>query len=190
MKSESAEPPPVGQADVFKIYVWAMLLPIVILAGLYFWASDRAEAAEKSVKQGQRLLKKFAEAKSEVNSLLQVYSDNNEEDARYEPFTWFSEIWKRKGIDNASLNLGAWREQPLYVVKGGYYEEQIEIKVVSKKPLEREAIAKLCHEIERQSTRLRILELKLSRKLKKGEYDKNEWSGRIQIGYRWQKAKE
>jgi hypothetical protein len=190
VKKSDAAPPAGPEADVFKIYVWAMLVPIVVLAGLYFWAADRAEAAEKSVAQGRKLLDDFAEAKSEVNSLLKVYSDNNEEDARYEPFTWFSGIWQRKGIDNSAINLGAWRDQPLYVVKGGYYEEQIEIKVNSKNPLPRESIAKLCHEIERASTRLRILELKLSRKLKKDEYDKDEWSGRIQIGYRWQKAKE
>ena len=53
--------------------------------------------------------------------------------------------------------------------------------------LPRQSIAEFCYEVEKASTRLRIIELELHR-TDKENFDKDEWSGKATIGYRHSKT--
>ncbi len=189
---KNGEGPQVPEHDLLRLYTWVMLGLTVVLAGALWWQWSQVGKLRKSVTKGENLLDDYAEAKLEIKALLKVYGDNNEEAARYEPYTWFSEIWQRKGIPDASVNMRSW-QNPRVDAKGGYLEERIEIGIQPREPLKREQVGIFCHEIERASTRLRILDLKIDRKganFKKGVYDEDAWAGKFTVGYRRQRPKQ
>ena len=189
MSDEAAAPG--DELDVLKVYVWVMLLMSVALAVVLWLMHERATNAKSRVEKGNKKLIEFAEAKQEIQAMINVYKTNKEDEARDTPLTWFSEIWrKRAGILDPSIKFGEWDESPRFDHKGNYYEENISIGFSARAPLPREKIAALCHEIERASTRLRVLELKISRAGKRDQLDGNEWHGKVMIGYRIPDVKE
>lgn len=190
--SNDDERPDVPEHDLLRLYTWVMLGLTVVLGGGLWWQYTQVEKTKKTVVAARRMLKDLSKSKGEIKQLLKVYNDNNEEAARYEPYTWFSEIWQRKGIPDASVNMKSW-QNPRVDAKGGYLEERIDIGIQPRDPLKREQIGIFCHEIERASTRLRILELKIDRKgknFKKGVYDEDQWGGKFTVGYRRQRPKQ
>jgi type IV pilus assembly protein PilM len=181
------EPAPAEDFDLIKVYVWVMLAFTVVMAGGLWWTYSSVEATNKRVAAARKSLPKFAEQKREILAMLDVYTTNKEDEARRQPSTWFSRVWQRKGIPNESVRLEAWEEK--FVTKGNYYEQWIDLKFQTKAPLTRAQIGKFCHEIERESTRLRILELKVKRAGKrKEEFNEDQWSGSVRVGYRQQRA--
>ena len=84
------------------------------------------------------------------------------------------------------MRLEAWESK--HVTKGNYHEHWIDLKFQTKAPLTRGQIGKFCHEIERASTRLRILELKVKRAgSRKEDFNEDQWSGSVRVGYRQQR---
>ena len=83
---------------------------------------------------------------------------------------------------------GAWQEK--FNARGGFEEAFIELKFDNKNPLTRRQIGEFCHEIERESARLRVIQLKLRRAGKKDAYDDDAWSGSVTVGYRKAKIRE
>jgi hypothetical protein len=80
--------------------------------------------------------------------------------------------------------MGSWDDPPRFDNKGKFFEETIKIGIESRNPLTRKQIVEFAHEVERASTRLRIIELDLKRANRKEGLEKDEWSGRLTIGYR------
>jgi len=115
--------------------------------------------------------------------MLNVYKNNKEDVAGESPNLWFSNVCQRVGINALNIGFGTWRVPARFDSKGKYWEEQYDLSINSKSPLPRETIAKLCHEIEKSSTRLRVLDLTVNRAEKDG-LEKDDWSGKIFIGYR------
>lgn len=175
---------PQTDMDFLKFYIWLMLVMTLVLAGIFWWLVwMKLEDTEKNLAQGRAWTKDFAQMQSEIQGMLNVHQNNKEDIARDAPETWFSGIWRRKGINDASMRPGPWKVPPSFNAKGRYYEEQIDMNFDPKAPLSRKSIAEFCHEIEKSSTRLRVIELDL-RRASKDDFDKDEWGGKATIGYR------
>jgi hypothetical protein len=172
------------ELDVLKVYVWVMLVMSVALSVALWFMHRRVQTAQKFNASAQDKLVDFAAAKSEIVAMLTVYRDNNEDQARTSPNTWFSNVWRSTGIEDSSIKMGAWDNPPRYDNKGKYWEENIRIVIENRQPLTRQKVAEFCHEVERASTRLRILSLDLRRANKKEGLETDQWSGRITFGYR------
>ncbi len=186
MKNDSA--PAAAEMDVLKLFIWFMLVLALGLVGFYVYLRGNVESTTANLATGTKLMKEFQQDQAEIEGMLAVYKNNKEEDARWAPMTWFSTIWNRVGINANSLQPGKWREPPRLDSKGKFYEEQFDIVINPKAPLPREQIARLCHEIEKSSARLRILELHIDRADNKEGLEKDEWKGKISIGYRYAKT--
>ncbi len=189
MKDDIAREGP--ELDVLKFYIWLMVVMTVVLGVLFWFMWKGVEETRKTVAQGRSWLKEYAEAKVEIQGMLNVYKNNKEDEARERPLTWFSSIWRRKGIPETSITIGAgaWKDPPDYRAKGNYEEEKIELKFQQKDPLTREQIAAFCHEVERSSTRLRIIELELHR-ASKDNMEEDRWYGKVLVGYRHARLSE
>ena len=181
MKNDAARP--TSEMDVLKFYIWLMVAMTLALAAFFWHVWGRLDTTKSNLQQGLRLKKDFEREQAEIQSMLSVYKNNKEDVARDAPMTWFSNVWNRCGINANSLQPGAWRVPPRFDAKNKFYEEQIDMTIPPKSPLPREMIAKFCHEIEKASARLRVLELDVKRADKEG-LEKDDWSGKISIGYR------
>lgn len=180
MRTDTAVPG--DELDVVKVYIWVMAVMTVVLAGVVWFTSTQVDDTQKRVATAQKSLAPFAETKQEIQAMLNVYTANREDEARLQPLTWFSRVWQRKGISDQSIRPQAWQEK--FNARGNFDENSIELKFDNKTPLTRSQIGQLCHEIERESTRLRLIELKLRRAGRKDSFDEDAWSGSVVVGYR------
>ena len=181
MKDIAARPQ--SEIDVLKFYIWLMVVMTLALLGALWFAWDQLESTKQNLKLGQTLKTDFEKQQAEILGMLNVYRNNKEDVARYSPFTWFSALWTKRGVQNASMQMGTWKVPPTFVNKGKYYEESIDIGVNRKAPLPRKSTVDFCYDIEKASTRLRILELDIGR-TDKDNLEKDEWGGKVTIGYR------
>ena len=181
MKSDTEAPG--EELDLIKVYIWVMVAMTIVLGVVVVYTNSQVEETRKRIAFARETCwTDFAETKQEINAMLNVYTANREDEARLQPLTWFSRVWQRKGISDQSVRPGAWQEK--YNAKGNYDENFIELRFDNKAPLTRKQIGELCHEIERQSTRLRLIELKLRRAGRKDSFDDDAWAGSVTVGYR------
>ena len=174
-----------AEMDVLRIYVWGMLGVTVVFAGLAWWWNAKEEDLGRTVENARtKVLPELAQGKREIDAMLKVYKANKEDVARLQPLTWFSTIWKSQGISEASIQILAWKDPPEPGQDGSYVEEKITIKVLQKSPLRREQIGRFLHAIERASTRLRILEMRVQRSGRDENLSADEWYGEAVVGYR------
>jgi hypothetical protein len=186
--SKPAPPVAEDELDLIKVYVWVMVAMTVVLAGVVWFTNSRLAETQKRIEFARDSLPVFAESKQEISAMLSVYTANKEDEAREQPMTWFPRVWGRKGIENASIKPGAWQEK--FNARGGFDEDFIEMKFDNKNPLTRAQIGGFCHEIERESARLRIIQLKLRRAGKKDSFEEDEWTGSVTVGYRKARIRE
>lgn len=186
MRDETARPK--NEMDILKFYIWLMLVMTVALA-VFTWIVMRdVEETRKNLALGRSLVAKdakdgFLKMQGEIQAMLNVYKSNKEDMARDAPGTWFSSVWRRRQIPDAAMIPGAWKYPARFDTRGKYWEEQIGMDFNRKSPLSRQAIVEFCHEVEKSSTRLRVIELKVSR-VDKENFDKDEWYGTSLIGFR------
>lgn len=184
MKDDSA-PSRGAEMDVLRIYVWGMLAVTLVFGGLAWWWNGKEADLRKTVENAKaKVIPEAAQAKREIAGMLKVYTTNKEDEARRQPLTWFSTIWKAQGINETSIGLGAWKDPPEPGPDGSYVEEKIAIKFLQKAPLRREQIGKFLHAVERASTRLRVLELRVLRAGKDEAITDDAWYGEAVVGYR------
>jgi len=181
MKDLAARPQ--SEMDVLKFYIWLMVVMTLALIGGLWLAWDQLDKARTNLKQGVTWKKDFELQQAEILAMLNVYKNNKEDIARDSPFTWFSALWKRRGVADASMQAGTWKVPPTFKAKEKYYEESIDIGVNTRAPLPRQSIVDFCYDIEKSSTRLRVLELDV-RRTDKDNFDKDEWAGKVTVGYR------
>ena len=113
-----------AEMDVLKIYVWGMLGVTVVFAGLAWWWNSKEEDLRRTVETARtKTLPEVAEAKREIAAMLKVYTTNKEDEARLQPLTWFSTIWKSQGISETSIQPPAWKNPPEPGPDGTYVEE-------------------------------------------------------------------
>ena len=170
------------ELDLIKVYIWVMVAMTIVLGGVVWFTNSQVEDAQDQIRYARKNLEPFSEKKQEINAMLSVYTANKEDEAREQPLTWFSRLWGRKGIEKGSIGPGAWQEK--YNTRGGFEEDFIQLKFNNKRPLTRRQIGEFCHEIERESARLRIIQLKLRRAGKKDAFEDDAWSGTVTVGYR------
>jgi len=172
------------ELDVLRLYVWGMGFLTVALGIVLYVMIGKADNVENRVKNGRAKLERIATAKSEIQGMLNVYKTNREDEARTKALTWFAAVWRSKGINDASIKYNEWDESPRRDASG-FLEENISFGFNARAPLTREKVAAFCHAVERKSSRLRVLELKLNRAGKKDqELAGDEWYGKVMIGYR------
>jgi len=174
---------PGEELDLIKVYIWVMIAMTIVLGAVVVYTRSQVEDTQKRIEFARKSCwGDFAETKQEIKAMLNVYTANREDEARLQPLTWFSRVWQRKGISDQSVRPGAWQEK--YNAKGNFDENFIELRFDNRNPLTREQIGTLCHEIERESTRLRLIELKLRRAGRKDSFEEDAWSGSVTVGYR------
>jgi hypothetical protein len=179
-----------GEADVLKVYVYGMLAVTGIAIGLVWFVQKKTETYKRDVAAARKALPDLAKDKRSVDMMVNVFEKNQEDIAYNQPLTWFGNIRKQVGIDEASLDLGRWKTPPAEGPGGTSLEERYEIKFRSQVPLTREKIVRYLHQIEKSSTRLRTIELKISRAGKEDALEDDTWTGNAVIGYRRPKIKE
>jgi hypothetical protein len=174
-----------AEMDVLKVYVWGMLGVTVVFAGLaWWWDAKEADLRKTVVHARETRLPQIAQAKRDIQGMLKVFKANKEDEARLQPLTWFSTIWKSQGINEASIQILAWKDPPEPGHDGSYVEEKITIKFLQRSPLRREQIGKFLHAIERSSTRLRVIEMRVQRAGRDESMSADEWYGEAVVGYR------
>ncbi len=178
----------VGELDLIKVYIWVMVAMSVVLGGVVWYTDSQVAETRKHIAFARKNLEPFANSREEITRMLGVYTSNKEDEAREQPLTWFSRVWTRKGIERVSIRPGQWQEK--FNTKGGFEEDYIELKFDNRNPLTRRQIGEFCHEIERESARLRIIQLKLRRAGRKDSYEDDTWSGSVTVGYRKARIRE
>jgi hypothetical protein len=176
---------PRSEMDVLKFFIWLMVVMTLAVAGFYWKMSSDVDEVQRNLKQGNSWMPEFAKEGAEIQAMMNVHKTNKEDAARDQPFSWFAGIWRKRGIPNDSMVPQAWTVPPKSESKGAmrYFEERIDMGFNNKAPLSRQQIVEFCHEVEKSSTRLRVLELDL-RRADKDNFDKDLWSGKATIGYR------
>ncbi len=68
-------------------------------------ADEQYELDERAaIKQYEgNISQEFAESQAAIEGMLKTHKNNKEDVARDQPLTWFSTVWRRCGIDNASM---------------------------------------------------------------------------------------
>lgn len=179
-----------GESDVLKIYVYGMLAVTVVCCGVVWFVQKRTDDTRKQIASARTAMPKMAQEKRDVQALFSVFEKNKEDLARTEGIRFFTEIYRRKGIPDAAIQLGAWKNPPADGPDGRCLEERYDIKFSNRAPMTRQQIGAFMHEIERSSTRLRVLELSIQRNGKEEEQENDAWTGNCLIGYRRPKIKD
>lgn len=179
-----------GEVDALKLYVWVMVIASVAGAGVTWWLARKTAALQKSIEAADEALPELADAKNQIQQMLEAFKKNKEDEARDQPLTWFQARWTAVGIQGPSIQPDAWKVPPDISQDGTYFEEKIGLKFSNRNPLRREQIARFAHEIERSSTRLRILRLELRRNGREDTIANDEWNGGCDVGYRYPRAKD
>jgi len=171
--------------DVLRVYVWGMLGVTLVFGGLAWWWDGKESDLRRTVENARtKVLPELAQGKREIQQMLKVYKTNKEDVARLQPLTWFSTIYKSQGISDASIQILAWKDPPEPGPDGSYVEEKIGIKFLQKNPLTRAQIGRFLHAVERASTRLRVMELRVQRAGREETLAEDTWYGEAVVGYR------
>lgn len=184
MNDEEA-PAGVGEIDALKWYVHVMVIVSVLGAGGIWWLQKRTGEERASLVAARNSLEEVAVSRNEIHAMLAAFKKNKEDEARSDHLVWFQQRWKEKGIADAQISLGKWKMPPEISSDGKYVEEKIDLKFLGKNPLRREQIAQLLHGIESNSTRLRVLRMRVARVGREENLANDEWSGDCDIGYRY-----
>lgn len=183
MKDDTA-PSSGAEMDVLRVYVWGMLGVTLVFAGLAWWWDGRESDLRRTVENARADLPKLAQAKREIQQMLKVYKTNKEDEVRRSHLTWFTTVFKAQGITEDSVGILSWKDPPEPGPDGSYVEEKIGIKFHQKKPLSRAQIGRFLHAVERSSTRLRVIEMRVQRAGKEETLAEDAWYGEAVIGYR------
>lgn len=186
----SDDTPAAGELDALKVFVYGMITVSVIGAGLVWWLGTKADELRATVDSAKSALPEMSKSKHEIEAMLGSYKRNKEDEARDQPLTWFQAVWKGAGISDNSIQLDAWKVPPDIGPDGSYKEEKIGIKFSNKNPLRRDQIGQFIHRVEQNSSRLRILSLRIRRYGKDETIANDEWTGECEIGYRYQYVRE
>jgi len=178
-----------GEIDALKWFIWGMLVVSVLGGGAIWWFQKQTTALRASIESTKGAMRELAASKGEIVAMVGAFKKNREDVARDQPLTWFSEIWKRKGIDNASMDPDKWKDPPEIAPDGSYVEEKYSIGFKRTNPLRREQIGQFLHDVEHSSSRLRILTLTVSRAGRDETIEQDEWTGKCEIGYRYPRVK-
>lgn len=185
---DDASASPADDGDMLKVYVYGMLALAAVGGGLIWWGRGEIEAARRTVGNAKAKLPEMAQHQREIEAMLAVFERNKEDEAKTAPITWFTSIWQRKGVQKDQILPGEWKQAD--GPDGSCWEDRFTLKFSDKQPMTRAQIGNFLHEVERSSTRMRVLEMSIQRSGKKENIEQDIWQGNCMVGYRRPKLKE
>ncbi len=179
--TESAGAPVAEDAkDEVDLARAAIYFLVILLAGLLvvfgFLVKHRDQFRE-AVDYGARSLPAMADQYDKVRGLLKQYKESGADEARKETRTWIEQRAKAANIPGNAVTTEKWQDKPLK----DYVENFVPV-VVRGQP--RDRLIHFAWNVERMSTKMKTIEMKLTRVAPNNAPETDVWDMRVSFGYR------
>ncbi len=163
--------------DLVRATIWFLGILLVGLLVVVWALERRAESFQKAVEAAKEAGPKMAHDFDQVRKLLARYKEGGAGQARFATQTWMAERYGNARIGDAQVGIEQWRNRPTKE----YVENYLKVNV---KGITREQALHFVWNVERVSTIMRTIDLKLSRAGGRDEPEADKWDMVVTFGYR------
>jgi len=179
--TEPARPAaPAGDGDEVDVvraaiyFLGILLVGLVVVLGVLLHLRD---GYREAVGEGEKRLPELARTYDQVRRLLKSYQEGKAEQARKETQTWMKERYGAAQIADGQVAIGPWRSRPTK----DYDENAVQVTIDG---VSREIAMHFVWNVERVSTKMRTLDLRLRRTTGVKDAEADSWKLVVTFGYR------
>jgi len=186
---EAAAPAARDPIDAVRALIYFLAILLVGLGVVVYLLVQRRDAVRASTSRGDGFAKDLNTTYGQVEGLLKSYSESGAGEARERTTEWLTKRHEVAGIDQKQVRIDPWKNRRK--VEGGekpFEENYLRVRVTG---VPREKAMQFVWNVERQSTMMRSLSLKLERTTGKDiAPEADVWNVDILFGYRVSGRKE
>jgi hypothetical protein len=168
---------PEDEADLVRASVYFMAFLLLGLIGVTAILISQRDTKRAAVDAASESAPKLAQTYDQVRKLLAKYKEGGAGQARYETQTWMSERYTSARIDHGQVSIGEWRNRP----QKEYEENSLQVTI---KGVSRVQAVQFVWNVERVSTIMRTIEMKLTRSGGRDDVEADKWDLVVTFGYR------
>jgi hypothetical protein len=165
------------EVDVVRAAIYFLGILLVGLSVVLWVLLRQRDAFRDAVSYGDKNLKAMAAQYEGVAGLLKQYKESGADEARRETRTWLGGRFKAAGIPEGKVITESWKERP----QKEFIENYVDV-VVKDQPLDR--LVHFLWNVERMSTKMRTIEMRLSRSAPNNAPETDNWELKAAFGYR------
>jgi hypothetical protein len=181
----SAREKPAGEdakeeMDLLRLLVPFLAFFLVFLAGITLYLRSQRDAFADAIRYAEEnnRLKNLAVTYAEVDALIDTFGKGNAGTAQSDAATWMKERYGAAGIQPGQVTLDPWKP----IARRDYEENYCRVVI---KGIPRQKATHFLWNVERATTKLRTISLKLDRASgSRGTPDADMWDLTVSFGYR------
>lgn len=165
------------EVDVARAAIYFLGILLLGLVVVLFVLWSKRDEYRTAVEYGERNLKKMAVTYDQVKGLLKQYGDSGAEVARRSTQTWLKDRYTNANIQDSQVTTEKWSERP----SKDHIEHSVDVVV---KGVQRQHAIQFLWNVEKMSTKMRTIEMKLVRTAPNNQPEADVWELRATFGYR------
>jgi hypothetical protein len=165
------------EVDLARAAIYFLAILLVGLLVVYWVLGQQRDKYREAVDFGSRNLPSMAGQYDAVRGLLKQYKDSDAGEARNSTRTWLQQRYKNAGIPDTAVSTEKWNER----AAKEYSEWYVDVVV---KGQTRERLVHFLWNVERMSSKMRTIEMKLTRVAPANAAETDNWDLRASFGYR------
>ncbi|MHC4820157.1 MAG: hypothetical protein ACYTDX_00380 [Planctomycetota bacterium] len=163
--------------DIVRALIYFLGILLVGLVVVVWLLQGKRDEFTNAVQYSERELPKLAKQYEEIRGLLREYAEGDAGDARDKTATWMRERYSAAAIQPSQVTINPWKNRPYRE-----YEEN-GVKVVVK-GIPRENAMRFVWNVERISTKMRTISMRLNRAAPRDQPEADLWDLTVEFGYR------
>ncbi len=183
--ADEAGPPPGGEAkagadevDVVRATIYFLCVLLAGLGVVYLVLLSKRDGFREAVAWGEKDGKRLAGTYDEVKGLLKEYENSRATEARRNTQTWLKARYENADIQTEKVVVDPWSERP----SKDHVEHCVNVTV---KGVPRRNAVQFLWNVERMSTKMRTIEMKLTRVPPSNtQPEADVWDLKATFGYR------
>ncbi len=165
------------EVDVARAATYFLGILLAGLVGVLFLLQSKRDEFRDAVSYGEKNLKKMAGQYDGVRGLLKEYTLSGADEAERNTNGWLKQRYSNAGIQDAQVTTERWTDRP----KKDYVERLVNVVV---KGVQRQQAVQFIWNVEKMSTKMRTIEMKLNRTAPNNNREADVWELRVAFGYR------
>ena len=166
------------EMDFVRAAIWFMGFLLAGFVVVLLVLVNKRDQHRDAVAFGEKNLKKMAATYESVKGLLKEYENSHADEVRKNTQTWLGDRYKNAGIQPAQVVVDPWKATPAK----DYIEHFVAVKV---KGITRLQAVSFLWSVERMSTKMRTIEMSLSRTLQSNQPPETDaWELKASFGHR------
>jgi hypothetical protein len=163
--------------DLVRLLVPFLGFFLLFLLGITWYLGRQRDALQLAVTEGQKKLPGLATAYQDIEQLVGTFRQGNAGLARSDTASWMKERYTAAGIQASQVTLDPWKAVP----RKDYEEHYVRVVV---RGIPREKALHFLWNVERATTKLRTVTMKLDRSGGRQAPEADIWDLTVTFGYR------